>query len=159
MTCKRAFLCTRHGEFNSDYTSSSYWDNVGGETLDAALNTANFGARFIVCLILGVVPFFHVLINTQECGMISGYNNGGVPVNNLIQVVIKSITISGFIVFRIAAKYALEFHAFLAPKVASGEVKHKEHIFHGLQSDGEAILALQKGTNTGKAVVHVADDV
>jgi len=48
---------------------------------------------------------------------------------------------------------------FLALKVASGEVKYKEHIFHGLQSDGDAILVVQQGTNTGNAVVHVADDV
>ena len=91
--------------------------------------------------------------------MISGYNNDGVPIKNIVQVLIKSIRMSGFIVFDMAAKYALEFHAFLAPKVASGEVKHKEHIFHGLQSEGDAILAVQKGANTGKAVVHVADDV
>ena len=89
--------------------------------------------------------------------MISGYNNG-VPVKNMAQVIIKSITMSGFIIFRIAAKYATSFHTFLAPKVASGEIKYKEHVFHGLQSEGDAILAVQKGTNTGKAVVHVADE-
>jgi len=42
-----------------------YWDNVGGETLDAALMNASTGARFI------------------ECGMISGYNTGGQPVKVL----------------------------------------------------------------------------
>jgi NADPH-dependent curcumin reductase CurA len=39
-----------------------FWDNVGGETLEAALEAAKTNARFI------------------ECGMISGYNNGGVPI-------------------------------------------------------------------------------
>lgn len=39
-----------------------FWDNVGGETLEAALEAAKNNSRFI------------------ECGMISGYNNGGVPI-------------------------------------------------------------------------------
>jgi len=90
--------------------------------------------------------------------MISGYNNDGVPVKNMMHVVTKSITMSGFVVSRLAAKYATPFHTFLTPKIASGEIKHKEHVFHGLQREGEAILAVQRGTNTGKAIVHVADD-
>ena len=57
MTCKR-HLCMGIEILINDYTSSSYWDNVGGETLEMALNAANVGARFIVCLILGVVPPF-----------------------------------------------------------------------------------------------------
>jgi len=40
----------------------------------------------------------------------------------MAQILVKSITMS---VFRIAAKYATSFHTFVAPKVASGEAKHK----------------------------------
>ncbi|KAG6906596.1 hypothetical protein DXG01_012999 [Tephrocybe rancida] len=108
-------------------TLTRYWDNVGGETLDAALVAASNGARFI------------------ECGMISGYNNGGTPVNNMMMVVAKSITMSGFIVFRIEHKYQDEFYAKVPAMVASGELKYTEEVTNGLDKVGDAILAVQKG--------------
>ncbi|KAF8192152.1 hypothetical protein BJ912DRAFT_849069 [Pholiota molesta] len=117
-----------------------YWDNVGGETLDAALNAASKGARFI------------------ECGMISGYNKeGGAPVNNLAQMFKRSITMSGFIVGDLAPKWEKDFQATIPPLVASGEIKYSEQVWNGLDKVGEVILAVQKGENKAKAVVHVAD--
>lgn len=116
-----------------------YWDNVGGETLDAALSNANKGARFI------------------ECGMIAGYNNGGAPVYNLSNMFRASISMNGFIVSDLAPKWANEFNKVIPSKVASGEIKYREDIYHGLERVGEVILAVQKGKNKAKAVVHVAD--
>ncbi|PPR08272.1 hypothetical protein CVT24_001112 [Panaeolus cyanescens] len=115
-----------------------YWDNVGGETLEAALEAAKNGARFI------------------ECGMISGYNSGGAPVRNLFHVISKSITISGFIVGRLEGNWGKKFWQEVAPKVASGEIKHREHVYEGLDKLPQAILDVQQGNNTAKAVVHVA---
>ncbi|KAH9479936.1 Zinc-type alcohol dehydrogenase-like protein PB24D3.08c [Psilocybe cubensis] len=118
-----------------------FWDNVGGETLDAALEAANNYGRFI------------------ECGMISGYNNGhSTGIKNLFHVVAKSLTISGFIIFRLEAKYREEFYKVLPPLVASGEIKYSEDVYNGLDKVGDVILAVQKGTNKAKAVVHVADE-
>ena len=90
--------------------------------------------------------------------MISAYNNGGEPIRNLGLVVGKSITMQGFIVGRIAPKYEEEFYATFPAKVASGEIKYKEHVFNGLEKTGEAVIAVLKGENTGKAVIHVADE-
>ncbi|GLB39900.1 putative N-terminal domain of oxidoreductase [Lyophyllum shimeji] len=117
-----------------------YWDNVGGETLDQALLAANEGARFI------------------ECGMISGYNTGGQPIRNLIMVVAKSISMNGFIVARLQPKYDAEFYATIPAKLASGELKYTEEIWDGLEKVGDAILAVQKGTNKAKVVIKVADE-
>ncbi|TFK33617.1 hypothetical protein BDQ12DRAFT_690946 [Crucibulum laeve] len=117
-----------------------FWDNVGGETLEAALEAANVNARFI------------------ECGMISGYNSGGAPIRNLFHVVSKSISMHGFIVSRLEPKYGKEFYETIPHKLASGELKHREHVFDGLDKVGEALLAVQKGTNKAKAVVKVADE-
>lgn len=114
-----------------------YWDNVGGETLDAALETANVGARFI------------------ECGMISGYNNGGVPIKNLMHVVAKSISMHGFIVFRLEGKYSDDFYATVPEMVANGTIKSKEHVYNGLETVGQAILDVQKGANKAKVVVNL----
>ncbi|TFK22718.1 alcohol dehydrogenase [Coprinopsis marcescibilis] len=116
-----------------------FWDNVGGETLDAALAAANVHARFI------------------ECGMIAGYNNGGQPVKNLMYVVGKSITMTGFIVGRIENKYNDEFYATVPELVASGKLKYREHVYEGLASAGQALVDIQKGVNKAKAVVKVAE--
>ncbi|KAF9479962.1 NAD(P)-binding protein [Pholiota conissans] len=117
-----------------------YWDNVGGATLDAALDAANDGARFI------------------ECGMISGYNTGGATNTRLFQVIAKSISMHGFIVGRLEPKWGKEFFATIPPLVASGEIKHREDIYEGLEWVGDVLLAVQKGTNKAKAVIHVADE-
>lgn len=89
--------------------------------------------------------------------MIAGYNTGGAPIRNIMLVVGKSITMQGFIVHRIQDKYEEEFYHNVPPKVASGEIKYREHVWNGLENVGEAIIAVQRGTNTAKAVVHVAD--
>ncbi|KAF9464072.1 hypothetical protein BDZ94DRAFT_1257474 [Collybia nuda] len=117
-----------------------YWDNVGGETLEAALNGAAVGARFI------------------ECGMISAYNGNGKPIQNLFLVIGKSISMHGFIVFRLEEKYIEEFYATVPAKLASGEIKYTEEIVRGLDAVGEAMLSVQKGTNKAKLVVVVADE-
>ncbi|KAF9039962.1 hypothetical protein BJ165DRAFT_1550733 [Panaeolus papilionaceus] len=117
-----------------------FWDNVGGETLEAALEAAKVGARFI------------------ECGMIAGYNSGGAPVKNLFHVISKSITISGFIVGRLESNWGKKFLEEVAPKVASGKIKHREHIYEGLDKLPQAMLDVQQGNNTAKAVVRVAKE-
>lgn len=44
------------------------------------------------------------------------------------------------------------------PLVASGEIKHIEEVYNGLETVGDALLVILKGQNKGKAVVHVADE-
>ncbi|KAL9711377.1 putative secondary metabolism biosynthetic enzyme [Leucoagaricus gongylophorus] len=115
-----------------------YWDNVGGDTLSAALDAASIGARFIIC------------------GMISGYNNGGAPVRNLDQVFAKSLTIQGFLVGMLEAEYRREFYEVMPKAISEGRIKWREEVWDGLEKMGEAILAVQKGENKAKAVVRVA---
>ncbi|KAF8219765.1 alcohol dehydrogenase [Tricholoma matsutake] len=117
-----------------------YWDNVGGETLESALNAAATYARFIVC------------------GMISVYNGGGKAPQNLIHIVRKSLSVNGFIVFRLLSKYEDEFYATVPPKLVSGELKYREDITSGLENVGDVILGVQKGTNNGKAIISVAQE-
>ncbi|KAF8441617.1 hypothetical protein L210DRAFT_3644873 [Boletus edulis BED1] len=69
-TTKTSEILTNEGPINV------YWDNVGGETLEAALNAAVKHARFI------------------ECGMISAYDGSSKPISNIIH---KEITINGTI--------------------------------------------------------------
>ena len=74
-----------------------------------------------------------------------------------MQIVRKSLTVSGFIVFKLEAKYNEEFYATVPSKLASGELKYNEEVTKGLENIGDVILAVQKGTNKAKAVVSVAD--
>lgn len=117
-----------------------YWDNVGGETLDAALANAARGARFI------------------ECGMISEYNTAPYTVKNLMAIVRQELHLHGFIVNHHLHKHHARFYAEVPGKVARGEIKYVEDAKQGLQYAGEAILEVQKGRNSGKSVVIVGDE-
>ncbi|KAL1705408.1 hypothetical protein EV121DRAFT_203705 [Schizophyllum commune] len=117
-----------------------FWDNVGGKTLEIALLHANLGARFI------------------ECGMVSVYNSKPYGVKNLHLLYTKHITLYGFTVMILGEKYLEEFLAEIPPQLACGELQHMEDLTYGLDKVGDAILAVQKGENRGKAVVVVAEE-
>ncbi|EKM53341.1 uncharacterized protein PHACADRAFT_259646 [Phanerochaete carnosa HHB-10118-sp] len=117
-----------------------YWDNVGGESLDAALTNAAQRARFL------------------ECGYITGYNGEGTPVKNMAVVFGKEITLYGFLVFSLLPKYEDEFYREIPARVAKGEFKYIEDAKKGLEWAGHAILDVQQGKNHGKSVVIVAEE-
>ncbi|KAJ7464191.1 alcohol dehydrogenase [Mycena latifolia] len=117
-----------------------YWDNVGGDVLDAALEHAAINARFL------------------ECGMISGYNTGYPPIKNMHYTLFKSLTISGVMVFQLQGRYNAEFYATIPRLLADGEIKYAEDVSRGLDTVGETILRVLVGDTTGKAVVVVAEE-
>ncbi|KAJ7824035.1 alcohol dehydrogenase [Mycena leptocephala] len=118
----------------------TYWDNVGGKMLDAALEHAALHGRIL------------------ECGTISGYNTGYEPVMNIHLTWAKSLTISGILIFHLQDKYDEEFYATIPKAIAAGEIKYTEEISRGLESVGDAILRVQQGKNVAKAVVVVAEE-
>ncbi|KAJ6535233.1 alcohol dehydrogenase [Mycena vulgaris] len=123
----------------AEFYDPSYWDNVGGEVLDAALEYAAVYARFI------------------ECGNISGYNTGYQGVKNINLTYAKSLTISGLAVFRLT-KYEEEFYATVPQALANGDIKYSEDVSYGLDKVGDVLLAVQTGANKAKAVVVVAEE-
>ncbi len=50
-------------------------------------------------------------------------------------------------------KYAEEFYDVMQQKVASGEIKYREHVYCGLKHGGQGMADLMTGKNIGKAVV------
>ena len=90
--------------------------------------------------------------------MISGYNTAPAPLKNAMHIVSKSLAIHGFIVSRLEHKYDAAFYAEVPALVAGGKLKYKEEVYEGLESVGEAISAVQRGSNRAKAVVRVARD-
>ena len=114
-----------------------YFDNVGGDHLDAAFALARNNARFAIC------------------GMIEGYNAKEPMAFRFIQRVIAArIQLKGFIVFDYFPRMA-EFYAQMAPWVANGTVKSRETDVEGLENTPDAFLGLFKGENTGKMLVRL----
>ncbi|KAF8909589.1 alcohol dehydrogenase [Mucidula mucida] len=118
-----------------------YWDNVGGSTLDAALESMKDFGRIIVC------------------GMISSYNDAkGQTYKNLWQIFARSLSINGFLEWFLAPKWTDEFYHVIPRKLASGEIKYREEITKGLEGAGEAMRKIQMGENLAKSVIVVADE-
>ena len=117
-----------------------YFDNVGGEHLEAAIATINVHGRIPVC------------------GMISAYNatEAAPAPRNLTQVIAKRIMIKGLLV---GDHYDLQpqFVAELAPLVASGKLRYTETVVDGLDNAPQAFLGMMRGENTGKMLVKIAD--
>ena len=114
-----------------------YFDNVGGDHLDAAFAVAKNNARFAIC------------------GMIEAYNAKEPMAFRFIQRVIAArIQLKGFIVFDYFPRLP-EFYVEMAPWVANGTVKSRETVVDGIENMPEAFLGLFKGENTGKMLVRL----
>jgi NADPH-dependent curcumin reductase CurA len=116
-----------------------YFENVGGEHLEAALNAARPFARFALC------------------GMISMYNAATPPPGprNIALAVGKQIRMEGFIV---SSHYDLlqAFHHDLAEWHAAGKIRWRETVVEGIDRAPEAFLKLFSGENFGKMLVKLS---
>jgi len=118
-----------------------YFDNVGGEQLEAALSTINDYGRIIAC------------------GMISQYNETSYVPRNLTAIVRKRLTMRGFIVFDHPARTP-DFVREVAPLVKSGRLKFPESIVDGLENAPQAFIdMLRGGKHLGKVVVRLSDEI
>jgi NADPH-dependent curcumin reductase CurA len=116
-----------------------YFDNVGGDILNAALAQLARGARVVLC------------------GAISQYNAGVVKgPSNYLSLLINRARMEGFIVFDYAARYGEALRA-MGAWYKAGKLKSRESVVEGFDTFPEALLKLFKGENTGKLVLKVAD--
>jgi NADPH-dependent curcumin reductase CurA len=117
-----------------------YFDNVGGDHLEAALDNLTVHGRIVAC------------------GAISGYNatEANPAPRNLAQVVAKRLTIKGLLS---SDHYDLQpqFLEEVAPLVASGQLRYTETVVEGLEKAPQAFLGMMRGENTGKMLVKIAD--
>ena len=117
-----------------------YFDNVGGDHLQAALGAMRVNGRLALC------------------GAIANYN-ATAPVpgpNNLMLAIGQSLTLRGFIVSRHEDLRA-DFMRDMSAWVTSGQVKYRETRYEGLAQAPQAFIGLFSGANTGKMIVHLAD--
>jgi len=118
-----------------------YFDNVGGDILEAALANLARGARIVIC------------------GAISQYCATG-PVkgpSNYLSLLVNRASMTGMVVFDYADRYAVAGRE-MAGWMAAGKLKTREHIVEGLETFPDTLLQLFKGENTGKLVLKIADD-
>ncbi|MCX4726789.1 NADP-dependent oxidoreductase [Streptomyces sp. NBC_01020] len=115
-----------------------YFDNVGGEHLEAAITSFNVHGRATIC------------------GMISQYNSTeATPApRNLALVIGKRLRLQGMLVGDHAALQP-QFVKDVAGWIASGELKYQETVVEGVEQGVEAFLGLLRGENTGKMIVAV----
>jgi NADPH-dependent curcumin reductase CurA len=115
-----------------------YFDNVGGDHLEAAIFSMNRGGRAAIC------------------GSISSYNAETMPAGprNLWMLTTKSLTLEGFTIPSLL-QHADAFAAEVAPLVASGAFVYDETVVDGVDNALEAFHGLMRGENTGKMLVRI----
>ena len=114
-----------------------YFDNVGGDHLDAALAVARRNARFAIC------------------GMIDAYNSGQpASLRYIMRIIALRIRLQGFIFTDYLPRMG-EFYAEMGPWIAAGQVKSRDTIVEGLERMPDAFLGLFEGANTGKMLVKL----
>ena len=118
-----------------------YFDNVGGEILDAALAHLAVGARVALC------------------GAISSYNDSEGPrgPRNYTNLIVYRARMEGFLVTDYVHRYE-EAIPRLARWVAEGAVRHREDVTEGLENAPRAFIGMLRGENRGKTLVQVAEE-
>lgn len=118
-----------------------YFDNIGGVTLQAAIDNMARGGRVILC------------------GQISGYNDGAAEnrIGNLMRLVYGSIRMEGFLASNYIAHFP-EAMSRLAGWIAEGRLHHREDVRVGMEVLPLSLNALFDGSNAGTLIVQIADD-
>ncbi|KAG0293005.1 hypothetical protein BGZ96_003408 [Linnemannia gamsii] len=117
-----------------------YYENVGGETLEAALECMNNHGRVIAC------------------GMISQYNTTQpYGIRNLSHIVSKRITMRGFINDDFAKECMEDFLKDVSEWLEAGQIIYREDVEDGIEGSLGAFVGMLKGRNFGKQVVKIAD--
>jgi NADPH-dependent curcumin reductase CurA len=119
-----------------------YFENVGGEHLNAALPRMNALGRIAVC------------------GMISAYNNFGAvsePVTTLSNMIYNRVMMRGFVFYEFESKRA-QFLVDMKGWIKQGRIKYRTTIVQGIDQAPTALIGLFTGANTGKMVVQLAKE-
>jgi NADPH-dependent curcumin reductase CurA len=114
-----------------------YFDNVGGDHLDAAFAAARKDARFAIC------------------GMIDSYNSGEPACfRYIMRVIAMRIRMKGFIYTDYLGQLG-DFYKDMGAMIAAGQLKSRDTVVEGLDQTFDAFLGLFSGANTGKMLVRL----
>jgi len=113
-----------------------YFDNVGGDHLEAALRRMNTLGRIAVC------------------GMISTYNDQQVGVRNLSAIIYGRVNIRGFVTTDFPHLLP-QFNEEMTGWLKNGQIKYQETFFDGIANAPAALIGMLNGENTGKTLVKL----
>ena len=115
-----------------------YFDNVGGEILDAALAKLRMNARIVIC------------------GAISQYNNTSRTKgpSNYLSLLVNRATMSGMVVFDYKNDYPMAINQ-ISEWFKQGKLKSNESIFEGIDNFYEIFLKLFNGNKRGKLILKI----
>lgn len=118
-----------------------YYENVGGNHLEAALDNMNTFGRVVLC------------------GMISQYNatQRDPGPGNLFLAITKRLTLKGFIVTDHVDRQK-QFYSDMGGWIKEGRIKWKETVVEGIENAPKAFIGLFKGENFGKMLVKIGPD-
>jgi NADPH-dependent curcumin reductase CurA len=112
------------------------FENVGGDIMEAVLNRMNVRGRVVLC------------------GLISGYTKEDPALSSFARILMKSLTVQGFIVTNYASRF-MEAGKQLGMWKVMGKLKDRQTIVKGLEKAPEAINMLFRGDNLGKLIVQL----
>lgn len=115
-----------------------YFDNVGGDHLEAALDSFSDGGRAALC---GAIAQYNSTTRTPGPG-------------NMANIITRGLTLTGFTVGHHFDQLP-EFTRTMGQWFAAGEVVHDETVVDGIDNAVDAFLGLMRGQNTGKMVVRI----
>jgi hypothetical protein len=117
-----------------------YFDNVGGEILDAALANLARGARVVIC------------------GAISQYNSsdGMQGPSNYLSLLVNHASMTGYVVSDYGDRYRDGLRE-MTEWYEAGKLISREDVAEGLENFPDTLLRLYRGENTGKLVLKLAD--
>ncbi|KAK9480575.1 hypothetical protein V1514DRAFT_324834 [Lipomyces japonicus] len=121
-----------------------YYENVGGEILDAVLANANNFARIVAS---GSISQYNLKPEEQ-------YRH-----KNLAYITTKRIKLQGFIILDVLLTrpdIVQEFTEKVSEFLHKGEIVYKEEVYDGIESTYDAFVGLLSGKNFGKSVVKVS---
>jgi NADPH-dependent curcumin reductase CurA len=114
-----------------------YFENVGGEILDA------------------VLPRMSVFGRIALCGLIAGYDGKPIPLANPAWFLISRLKLQGFIISEHMDVWPAALKE-LGAHVASGRIKYRETVAQGIMNAPQAFLGMLRGANFGKQLVKLA---
>jgi NADPH-dependent curcumin reductase CurA len=114
-----------------------YFENVGGDMLDALLPRMNAFGRIALC------------------GLIAGYDGRPIPIKNPTWLLISRLLLKGFIVSEHMDVWPAALKE-LGGHVAAGRIRYRESIANGIENAPQAFLGMLKGANFGKQLVKLA---
>lgn len=138
-----------------------FFDNVGGEQLDEAINQLKVKGR----ISKWPPPPFHkplILTTPVACGSISQYNNKSgeaYGVKNTGMMIRKRLRWQGFLVLDPEiAQHAAKRDENISAWIADGSFKSIDHVTDGMDNAIEGFLGMLRGDNLGKSVLKIADE-